>query len=54
MAAGDYALIAAMSDWVPTMFMTRVRLQAKTCRAISVLHHEMRRAHPHLERGVMS
>jgi len=33
---GDYAFIAAMSGWTPMMFMTRVRLYASTCRAISV------------------
>src|SRR3984893_14140308 len=31
-----YALIAARSGWTPMMFMTRVRLYASTCMAISV------------------
>jgi hypothetical protein len=29
-------LIAAISGWIPMIFMTRVRLYANTCRAISV------------------
>jgi hypothetical protein len=33
----DYALIAAMSGPGPMMFMTRVRLYASTCSAISAL-----------------
>lgn len=47
----NYVLIAAISCLVPTIFMTRVRLWASTCRAISLatrgsrLHQEVRRPH---------
>jgi hypothetical protein len=49
----DYARIAAMSGTMPMMFMIRVRLYARTCKAISVatrqrLHQEVG-CHPGLD-----